>query len=105
MFLITDNKKGCVKKMTHPFFYRQFTSVSCRLYCLLYVPDEGADTYFGIASIELSDGLEKGEHFLIVNYGDDSWIHFRPCVGATARLTTISAATLYLLKESKTSDS
>ena len=69
---------------------------------LLHIPDKGTNTYGGVSHVQFADTLQQVLHLVILHHGYHARVHLRPRVGAAARLTPIRAATLHLLKESKT---
>ncbi len=75
-----------------------------RLYRGFDVPDKGTDTYFLVAEVEFLHRLEERLYFVVFHYRDDTRVHLRPCVRATARVAVVRATPLHLLEESESPD-
>ena len=68
------------------------------------IPDEGADSYFGIALVETAY-VEENLFYLIVFYdGHDGVVHLGPGVSATMGIAVARATSLYVLPEGETAD-
>ena len=69
---------------------------------LLYIPDKGTNTYGGVSHVQFADTFQKVLHLVILHHGYHARVHLGPSVGAAARFAAVGAASLHLLKESKT---